>query len=144
MHKVAEVKVSYRPNKLKGTVAIKEKDMAVKILKDNWNKGTLEYIEEFKTLLLNNSNEILGIYTSSIGGQTGTLVDIKVLFAVILKSGATAIITAHNHPSGKLKFSNADLEIENKIKEACNIFNINYLDNLIITKETSISTHENN
>jgi len=57
----------------------------------------------------------------------------KLLFAVVLKSCATAIISVHNHPSGKLQPSKSDIDIFRKIKGAANLLDINYLDNLIIS-----------
>ena len=65
-------------------------------------------------------------------------------FPVILKSCATAIITVHNHPSGKLKPSESDKVIFRKIKESAKILDINYLDNLIITKEGKYSFMDEN
>ena len=132
-HKIAEVQISYRPKKLKGAVKIVSSDFAFKVIRENWNDNTIELYEEFKVLLMNNSNEVLGIVPLSRGGITGTIVDIRILFATILKAGATSIITYHNHPSGKLKPSQADINIYKKIKEVAKFHDINYLDNLIIT-----------
>jgi DNA repair protein RadC len=138
-HKIAEIKIAYRPNKMRLDKAIVSSSIAYEILLNNWNRDTIELYEEFKVLLLNNSNEVLGIYKASQGGITGTLVDLRLLFATILKSGATAIITAHNHPSGKLKPSEPDIRIFKKIKEICSFHEINYLDNLIITTSGNYS-----
>lgn len=135
IHKIAEVQISYRPNKLKGTVKITTSELAVKVIRDNWNNNTLNLYEEFKVLLMNNSNEVLGIAPISRGGMTATLVDLRILFSTVLKSGATSMITIHNHPSGKLKPSQADIDIFKKIKEVAKFHDINYLDNLIITSE---------
>jgi len=137
---ISEIKIKYLPKKLNnGNVKIGNSDDAYQILLNHWNKDTLELQEEFKVLLLNNSNEVLGIYEMTRGGMTATLVDIKLLFAVALKSCATAIVTAHNHPSGKLKPSASDISIYQKIKNAAKLLDIQYLDNLIITKEGKYS-----
>lgn len=132
-HIINEIEISYKPNKLGNGIKITDSHKAYQVLLDNWNKETLELYEEFKVLLLNNSNEVLGVSILSRGGMTGTLVDVRLLFATVLKSGATALITAHNHPSGKLKPSQADISIYNKIAEVAKFHDINYLDNLIIT-----------
>ena len=113
-HKIAEVQISYRPNKLKGAVKITSSEFAVKVIRDNWNKDTINLYEEFKILLMNNSHEVLGIAKLSRGGMTGTLVDMRILFAIVIKAGATSIITVHNHPSGKLKPSQSDIDIHIK------------------------------
>ena len=132
-HTIAEIKINYVPRKLKTRTKITHSEKAYEALIEHWDKGTLEYQEEFKILLLNNSNEPLGLYTLSRGGITFTSVDLRIMFGVILKSGATGIITAHNHPSGKLQPSHQDIALHKKVKKIANFHEINYLDNLIIT-----------
>jgi len=140
---ISEIKVKYQPVKLEnGNIKIRNSDDAYKVLLNHWNLDTIELQEEFKVLLLNNSNEVLGVYEMTKGGMTSTLVDVKLLFAVVLKSCATAIITCHNHPSGKLKPSNSDINIYEKIKNAAKLLDINYLDNLIITKKGKYSFND--
>ena len=75
----------------------------------------------------------------SKGGMTGTLVDTRLVMKQALDVGATAIILAHNHPSGTLKASNADLAITKKLKEAGELLDIKILDHLIITQEAYFS-----
>ncbi|MDL5513279.1 JAB domain-containing protein [Arenibacter sp. M-2] len=105
---------------------------AASILYNHWNKNTIALQECFKVVLLNNSNKVKGIYKLSQGGITGTLVDVRILFAVVLKSLSVAIILCHNHPSGKLKASEADIQLTNKIKRAAELLDIKVLDHLII------------
>lgn len=95
-NKVNEIKVSYteKTNSCKSAVISSSLD-AGKLLFDNWNKETIELHETFKILLLNNSNKVKGVYEVSKGGITGTLVDIRILFAVILKSLSVGVILAH-------------------------------------------------
>lgn len=138
-HSIAEIKVSYVPRKLKTKFQITHSEKAREVFLDFWDEGTIEFQEEFKLLLLNNSNEPIGLYTLSKGGITFTSVDLRIMFGVILKSGATGIITAHNHPSGKLKPSKPDISIHEKIKTIANFHEINYLDNLIITPHGKFS-----
>ena len=101
----------------------------------HWNKNTIGFQEHFKVLLLNNSNKVKGIYEVSSGGITGTLVDIRIVFALILKSLSTAIILVHNHPSGKLTPSLADKQLTQKIKSAAEFFDIKVLDHLILSPD---------
>lgn len=91
--------------------------------------------ETFKVVLLNNSNKVKGVYQLSQGGITGTLIDLRILFAVILKSLSVAIILTHNHPSGKLEPSDADKTLTNKIKRASKLFDITILDHLIFAPD---------
>lgn len=95
--------------------------------------------EEFWVIFLNQKNQI--IYKSQIskGGITGTIVDVRVLFKIALEHFATSIIVAHNHPTGNLKPSEADLKITKNIKSAGEIFNIKLADHLIIGENTFFS-----
>lgn len=54
----------------------------------------------------------------SKGGITGTIVDVRLAFKGALEIGATAIILAHNHPSGTLQPSTADKQLTQKLKIA--------------------------
>lgn len=106
---------------------------AAELLFQTWNKDTIAVHESFKIVLLNNSNKVKGIYQISQGGITGTLVDLRILFAVILKTLSVGIILTHNHPSGKLKASGPDRDITNKVKQAAQLFDVKVLDHIIIT-----------
>ena len=143
-HSISEIQISYLPQTMKGKIKVTDSNKAFKVLLDDWNINTLELFEEFKVLLLNNSNIPLGIYTVSKGGITATLVDLRLLFSVVLKSCATAMITVHNHPSGKLIPSQPDIDIYKKIKEIAFFHEINYLDNLILTRNGYYSFMDEN
>lgn len=134
--KVNEIQVSYKEKRTTSkSKAIKSSKDAAELLFDNWNTNTIGLNETFKVLLLNNSNKVKGIYELSIGGITGTLIDVRILFAIILKSLSVGVILAHNHPSGKLAPSKADKQITNKIREAANILDVKVLDHLIIAPD---------
>lgn len=133
MNKLAEIKVSYKTeNTSKEKVITSFK--AYEVLLNNWSLDTIELQEEFKILLLNNSNQVLGIYEMSKGGITGTVVDVRLLFAVVLKCNATGVLLAHNHPSGKLIPSECDLSLTKKIKAGAEILDIRLHDHIIVTK----------
>ena len=90
--------------------------------------------EEFWVLFLNNSNKILFKTQLSKGGLTGTVVDTRIVFKIALEQNATSIILSHNHPSGKLQPSEADIQITKKIKSAGQQLDIPVLDHIIITE----------
>jgi DNA repair protein RadC len=113
------------------------------LLLQNWNANTLEYVEEFKVLLMNRSNAVLGIIAVSKGGVSGTVTDVRVVYQAAIKANASGIIVAHNHPSGNLNPSESDTKITNKIKEAGNLLDIQLLDHLIITPEDYYSFADN-
>ena len=95
--------------------------------------------EEFWVLYLNNSNKVLYKAQLSKGGITGTFVDIRLIFKTAFEQNATSIILTHNHPSGKLQASDADLEITKKLKLAGNQLDVKVLDHIIITENGYLS-----
>lgn len=90
--------------------------------------------EEFWVLYLNNSNKVIHKSQLSKGGLTGTVVDVRLIFKTAFEHNAISIILTHNHPSGKLLASDADIQITKKIKEASRHLEINVLDHIIITE----------
>ncbi|OFM84577.1 RadC family protein [Weeksella sp. HMSC059D05] len=99
-------------------------------------QGEEGIFESFFTIYLDNSNNVLGYSRIGKGGITSVNVDIRLIFNNAILSLATAIILVHNHPSGKLNPSNADIEITQKIKKAGEILDIKVLDHLIITEHS--------
>ncbi|GAQ15685.1 DNA repair protein RadC [Myroides odoratimimus] len=136
----SEVELIYR-TKIKASERplIDSSYSAFKVALEAWNLDKIELLEQFKVLMLSNNNRVLGVYEMSSGGITGTVVDVRLLFAALLKSKSTACILVHNHPSGKLQPSEADKQITAKIKQASQLLDIALLDHLIITPESYYS-----
>lgn len=134
--KVAEVELVYK-TKVKASERPKISSVkdCYKLLKELWNENTIEMQEEFKVLLLNRGNKVIGIYEASAGGITGTVADPRLILAAAIKSLAVSIILSHNHPSGNLKPSRADEELTQKIKVAASYHDIKVIDHIIITSE---------
>ncbi|MDM1036025.1 JAB domain-containing protein [Myroides odoratimimus] len=128
----SKVKASERPK-------IESSYSAFEVALKAWDENKIELLEQFKVLMLSNNNRVLGVLEISSGGITGTIVDLRLIFAALLKTKATAFILVHNHPSGKLQPSDADRQITQKIKQASNILDIALLDHLIITPESYYS-----
>jgi len=99
----------------------------------------IEYQEVFITVYLDNGNNILCHQVISMGSINATVVDLRIIFSTALKTLSNNIIVCHNHPSGKLVASNADRELNKKIKQAGELFEINLVDSLIITRESYYS-----
>jgi DNA repair protein RadC len=95
--------------------------------------------EEFWVLYLNNSNKVIYKAQLSKGGITGTVVDVRLIYKTALEQNATSIILSHNHPSGKLQASDADLQITKKLKAAGEQLDIKVLDHIIITENGYLS-----
>ena len=93
--------------------------------------GDLKH-EEFWVIFLNRANEVIGKENVSKGGVSGTVVDPKVVFKQAVQFPASAIIVAHNHPSGNLKPSQPDHQLTKKLKDAGSALDIPVLDHLII------------
>lgn len=68
---------------------------AYNILLENWDEDKLEFVEQFKILLLNRASRVLGICEVSTGGEPGTVADPKIIFAAAIKASVSAIILAH-------------------------------------------------
>ncbi|MDO5656371.1 MAG: DNA repair protein RadC [Flavobacteriaceae bacterium] len=100
--------------------------------------GHLNY-EEFWVMYLNHGNRVIAIESLSMGGLTQTVVDKRIIFKNALAKNATSIILAHNHPSGNLKPSMADMNVTKSIKAAGDIMTIELLDHLIIGINTYLS-----
>ncbi len=104
-----------------------------------WDENKIEFVEQFKVLLLNRANKVLGVYEVSSGGVTGTVADPRLIFVAALKANACALIISHNHPSGNLKRSRQDEELTAKIKQVGEFLEIKVLDHLIVTPEAYYS-----
>jgi DNA repair protein RadC len=87
--------------------------------------------EEFRLLLLNRANQVMKKIQLSSGGVAGTVADPKLIFKHALDQLASGIILAHNHPSGNLKPSEADIRLTRKLKEAGSLLDLPILDHLI-------------
>jgi len=130
---VSEVQLTYI-TKVKATdrPQITRSNDAAEILRNSWDH-TMEHTETVQLIMLNRANRVLGITTLSKGGTAGCVIDVKVVFQYALKANASGIILAHNHPSGNLQASQADINISKKVKEAGQVLDIKLLDHIILT-----------
>jgi DNA repair protein RadC len=90
--------------------------------------------EELWVIYLNNSNKILDVVQINKGGISSTEVDVRIVLekAVVMKS--TQIILCHNHPSGSVRPSKADIQLTEKTRKAANILDVTLVDHIIIHK----------
>ena len=100
--------------------------------------------ESFWVLLLNRANKIIKKIQISDGGVSGTVADPKRIFKISLENDASGIILCHNHPSGNIKPSEADIKLTKKIKNGGEILDINVLDHIIIGDENYFSFADQN
>jgi len=95
----------------------------------------IEQYESCFILLLNNANTSVGYAKISQGGITGTVVDVRLIAKYAIESLATGVIMAHNHPSGNLNQSDADVSMSKKVENALKLFDISLVDSFILTKD---------
>ena len=87
--------------------------------------------EEFWVIILNRANRVIRKWRISSGGISGTVADPRLIFKNALESYASSIILVHNHPSGAIKPSQADISLTKKLKQAGELLEIPVLDHLI-------------
>lgn len=133
--KVTEIELRYKRGRHeKNNPVIINSESAYRLFRSHWNMGQIELIEEFKFLLLNRQREVLGLVNHAKGGAHEVIVDPKLIFAAALKSGASSIILAHNHPGGNLNASEADCTITENLQKGAMCLGMDILDHLILTK----------
>lgn len=133
---VAEIELTYTPRiKVSDLPKVSNSREVYQLLFDTWDKTKLQFVEQFKVMLLNRAGRVLGICTLTTGTVAYTIVDPKLVFAVALKANACRIIIAHNHPAGNLIPSNSDQALTNRIKEAGRILEVLVEDHIIVSAE---------
>ncbi|MFN8336401.1 MAG: DNA repair protein RadC [Cyclobacteriaceae bacterium] len=95
--------------------------------------------EAFWVVLLNRANRVIKKHQVSQGGVAGTVADPKIIFKVAIEELASGIILAHNHPSGNLSASQADIDLTKKLKESGKLLDIQVLDHIIVGDKSYFS-----
>jgi DNA repair protein RadC len=136
LFEVAEIKLSYSA-KVKNSLPPKvgTSRQVYEVFAQAWDQDRIEFVEDFKVMLLARANRVLGIVTISSGGTAGTVVDVKLVYAAAIKANASSVILAHCHPSGNLHPSEQDKRLTQRIKQAGTILDIPVLDHVIMTAE---------
>lgn len=117
---------------------------AHKYIMSIWNTDKIELQEEFYVILLNNAMRVLGWSKISTGGRSATIVDVSYIVQLAALSNATSVILAHNHPSGLLRPSTADMNLTNRVQKALQILSINLNDHIIISRKGYYSLLDHN
>ncbi len=142
--KIAEVALKYKTHvPVEDMPKIECPEDALALLRSIWDADSIQLREEFAIILLNNAKRCLGWSLVSAGGSTCTIVDVTTIFQLALLSNSNSIILAHNHPSGYLKASTADINLTQRIKKAGGYFGIPIEDHIILTAENYYSFREN-
>lgn len=141
---VSEVTLSYKnrvPYQQRQKVT--SSDNVYEILKTIFPAETMDYRETFIVLYLNKAHHTLGYSIISEGGTSRVAVDVKMIMQGALLANASAIIIAHNHPSGRLHPSAEDRNLTKRVEDAAKLFDITVLDHLIVTSEDFYSFSNN-
>ena len=139
-----EIKISLRSKfPVSNRPIIRTPQDAYTILRLVWKQETLEIREEIVLFYLNVNYRLLGWIRLFSGGVDSSLVDRRLIYQIGLVSTATQFIIAHNHPSGNLEPSNADLEMTRHLVRAGRLLQIELMDHIILTKESYASLRKN-
>ncbi len=140
LYQVAEIELVYKTKvKVSERPQIKTSSDAYEVLKQSWDANKIVFVEQLKVMLLSRANKVLGIYQVSTGGMSGTVADIRLIFAAAIKCNASSIVLAHNHPSSNTKPSEADIQLTRRIKEAGKLLEVKLIDHIIVTVENYFS-----
>lgn len=139
-----EIKLAYKPSvKASELPKITSADDSYKVIYPLYDQDTIQHIETFLVLFLNRANACIGWKTISVGGTSATVVDPKVIFQSALLMNAHALILSHNHPSGSLNPSKADIDITKKIKAGATLLDMALLDHIIVTGDNGYYSFAN-
>lgn len=139
VHLVYEVEmVQYAPLAVDSALIKSSKD-AVELLRKIFPPERIAYKEMMYVLLLNRRNTCIGFSRLGVGTSNGVLASPKEVVQLCVKSNASAVVLAHNHPSGNLKPSDADTKFTGTMKEALNLFECTLLDHIILTPNDYLS-----
>lgn len=102
------------------------------------------HYETFYILLLNRANKVIKEVQISEGGISGTVADPKKIFKIALENNASSIILCHNHPSGNIQPSEADIQLTKKLKKSGEVLDLPVIDHIILGEENYYSFADEN
>ena len=139
---IGEAVVDYKPAEVAKELQIRSSRQAYLMFKDLIGKEVHER-EMFLVAYLNRAHKVLWTEILHIGGITSTLTDVRLIIKKALVGNCTAIIIAHNHPSGAKQPSEGDRKQTKKLKDACGLMDISLLDHIIVTEDDYYSFADN-
>ena len=135
----AEIIVSYKKAILQPSLTINKYEDVYQMIKNVWNENSINLQEQFMAFYLNRNMNLIGYKLINTGYMVQCAVDVKLLVSISLHSMATAVIIAHNHPSGSVKPSINDETVTQRIKNALQLIDVRLLDHFIITEDDFLS-----
>lgn len=128
--------LKYTPGTYKKMKVSHSKDL-FNVFVDIYNEDTIEYREECLVVYMNGANNTIGFSKHTTGSTCSSVIDPKIILTEALLCGANSIALSHNHPSCQLDPSIEDENITKKVKQACEVIGIRFLDHLIIAGDKS-------
>lgn len=136
---VKELEIQYERPSFDAMSKISNSKDCEKLFRSVFNPNTLDLKESFWVALLNRANKVLGVSLVGVGSVSGCTVNLTEIFQLAITTNASGIVLCHNHPSGQVNPSQADMVLTRRIKDGCKFFDITMLDHLILTRETYFS-----
>jgi len=130
----ARISITYNSGLL-NKKSIVTHDDAYQLIISIWDKELINVQEQVMAFFLNGRNKLIGYRLISTGTSNKSLVDVKLLVSLALHTMASAVILAHNHPSGNMSSSKSDELVTEKVKNALELIDIKLLDHFIICEE---------
>ena len=128
--RVYEAQITYKVVSHVEFRTIDTSDRAVEYLKDAFQSAPLQ--ESFWVILLDRKNHAQGRVMITLGTASSSLAHPREVFRPAILAGSSAIIIAHNHPSGDPAPSSADIQVTRQLREAARLMDIALLDHVII------------
>lgn len=138
---ISEISLKRTPSEFQKIIITNSQESADYIRQFYFDDITI--YESVFLLLLDRQNKTIGYAKISQGGITGAVVDIKIVCKYIVDSLASGAILCHNHPSGNLVPSTADIEITKKIVNILKLMNSQLMDHIILTENSFYSFADN-
>jgi DNA repair protein RadC len=129
---LGEAQVIYQANPQFKAVRITNSSDTEQFIRTLYDSGTMSYREEFRIIMLNNSNHVVATALLGIGSVNATVVDKAHIVRQMILNVANCCILVHNHPSGKLEASANDLKLTREVKEVLKLLSFQVLDHLIL------------
>jgi DNA repair protein RadC len=133
-----ELSVKYKPG-FKCVNPITNSESAHKLIRATWDKGKLNMQEQMMAFFISIDKQTVGYHAFFMGTGDRSYGNPKLIVRFALHTLACSVILAHNHPSGSLVPSPADIALTKQIKDALCLIEVKLLDHLIINDKTYLS-----
>ena len=101
----------------------------------NFFEDDINIYESCFIILLNRANKIIGWYKVSSGGLDATIIDKRIICKVAIDALSAGVILVHNHPSGEVKPSSADIKMTKEVKDCLKLFDVVLVDHIILSEK---------